>query len=379
MKKNITASPSVTYVSKKRKPLLHNFVTNLIASFGDVTSLKRYAMFMFSFLLLLLMSGSYSLFAKENQNYSFNNEIVVIDSIDELSVHQKEAVLNSGTQTPFPSAENQVYLMNHPAQAFPYTIYLGGQSNYSVDSIALTHYGSTEAVKHILAANPSLDFNALKTGDRVYLPLINPDLLLASAPTSTESEVSSADAEIVGSELSQESEPLQVNSEPSTEVAVATESPILETSAPVKEPVVYAPVETMPAASGTASYVVPASAEVVDMFVRFVAAESSPNWDYEGHLMIAQTIINRAMDGRWGDLEGVMTSPGQYDVYTDGRYLTINVTDSQRQAALDALHGATAFERDVIYFCTDYAYSSSSWWASLDKRASYGNTLFFAP
>lgn len=410
MKRNITKYEPPVYPVRKRKPLLHHFVTNLIASFAEITSLKKYAMFMFAFLLLLLMSGSYNIFAKENNEDSYTDVITRIDSYEDLSPAQQQLLNDSinsnknlysleknGSTTqsgPYPSAEGHVYLMSNISQSFPYTIFLAGSDTYSINEIALKHYGSEDVIASIKSANPKIDFTQLKTGDRIYLPLVN----VSALKNMTEETVSPALESVNDSSSQAETsatEALVLETSPATEASIAVEETvsttvaettvISETTTQATETIsttletTAAPttvVQTMPAAS---SYVVSATPEVVDMYVRIVAAESSPAWDYEGQLMIAQTIINRALSGKWGTLSEVLTAPNQYDVYSSGRYLNIHVTDSQRQAAMDALNGITAFERDVIYFCTTYAYSPGSWWGTLDHRATHDNTMFFAP
>lgn len=432
MKRNITKPEPIQYPARRRKPLLHNFVTNLIASFGEIVTLKKYAMFMFAFLLLLLLSSSYSLYAKDTFAKD-QTAITRIDSLEELSIHQQNDVLNalenqidlqalqasdklSAQISPFPSAERHVYLMNSAAQAFPYTVYLGGQSEYRVEELALDHYGTEKAVATIVSANPNLDFTDLKTGDRVYLPLVNAEVLYAGnaeaklVDTSVATRATSPPDESVKSTLTTEPAPTSpatteaapkataaptakpsvppttstaaptTTAVPTTAATAAPTAAATTTAAPTTAaPTTAAPTTVAPTIPATSSYIVSASPEVVDMYVRIVAAESSPTWDYIGHLMIAQTIINRALNGYWGDLYGVLTASNQYDVYSSGRYRSINVTADQRQAAMDALNGITAFDRDVMYFCTNYAYSPSSWWGSLDHRATHGNTMFFAP
>lgn len=430
LKRNITKPEVIQYPVRRRKPLLHHFVTNLIASFGEIVTLKKYAMFMFAFLLLLLLSGSYNLYAKDSFAKDQSATITRIDSLEELSIHQQNDVLNALEQqidlrvlnandkasaqiSPFPSAERHVYLMNSAAQAFPYTVYLGGQDKYRVEELALDHYGTEKAVATIISANPNLDFNALKTGDRVYLPLVNAELLYSDRVNTTDADddpdiIEISDEAVISDETEATEVPARTSEKATNEATVsitsraevvstaatttaapaATAAPAT-TAAPTSTaaPATAAPTTTAAAPTTTAessrppasTYVVSASPEVVDMYVRIVAAESSPTWDYVGHLMIAQTIINRALNGYWGDLYGVLTARNQYDVYSSGRYLSISVTADQRQAAMDALNGVTAFERDVMYFCTTYAYSPSSWWGTLDHRATHGNTMFFAP
>lgn len=120
-------------------------------------------------------------------------------------------------------------------------------------------------------------------------------------------------------------------------------------------------------------------ASTLDLYLRMVASEAGANWNYEGSLMIAQTMVNRAMRGTWGDLRGVLTAPNQFTPYMTGTWKTKTPTATQRQAALDALNGATVFGRNVVYFCTDYAYAASPWFQSLTHVRTFQNTLFFAP
>lgn len=147
------------------------------------------------------------------------------------------------------------------------------------------------------------------------------------------------------------------------------------TPVPAPTPAPAAPVVS----SGSGTVVSGYSDAEIDLYLRIVASECGAGWSYEGSLMISQVIVNRMMTGRWGGLAGVLTAPNQFTPYGSGYYKSVTPTATQRQAALDALNGATIFGRDVLFFCTDAAYARSPWFQSLPVAATYANTYFFAP
>ena len=113
---------------------------------------------------------------------------------------------------------------------------------------------------------------------------------------------------------------------------------------------------------------------VTDLYLKIVAAEAGAQWGYDGCLMIAQVIVNRA---RTSDLYSVLTAPDQFTPYWTGTYKNKVPTEIQRQAALDALNGATIFDYSVKYFCTVDAYERSLWFKTLTHVATYENVMFF--
>ena len=148
--------------------------------------------------------------------------------------------------------------------------------------------------------------------------------------------------------------------------------PSTSVPAPTPAPVVVTPGTSVGSVAGY-------SAEDIDLYLHIVAAEAGAGWSYEGVLMVAQVIVNRVHNGRWGDLRGVLTAPNQFAPYTTGVYRYAAANETERRAALDALNGATIFGRDVLYFCTEGAYAKSTWFQSLPVAAQYANTLFFNP
>lgn len=113
---------------------------------------------------------------------------------------------------------------------------------------------------------------------------------------------------------------------------------------------------------------------VTDLYLKIVAAEAGAQWGYDGCLMIAQVIVNRA---RTSDLYSVLTAPDQFTPYWTGTYKNKVPTEIQKQAALDALNGATIFDYSVKYFCTVDAYERSLWFKTLTHVATYENVMFF--
>lgn len=120
------------------------------------------------------------------------------------------------------------------------------------------------------------------------------------------------------------------------------------------------------------------SEDTMALYMGIMATECGSAWDYEGCLMIAQVIVNRVHSGYWGDLYQVLTAPNQFSTYSSGVWATRQPTEAQRQAAVDALAGKTVIDEDILFFCTDGAYQRSAYFQSLDHRATYANTMFFA-
>jgi spore germination cell wall hydrolase CwlJ-like protein len=114
-----------------------------------------------------------------------------------------------------------------------------------------------------------------------------------------------------------------------------------------------------------------------ELFYGIMASECGARWDYEGCLMIAQTVTNRVRN-TGGTLRGVLTAPGQFTTYSSGMWRTRSATPAQKQAADDALKGKRIIDDDVVYFCTNASYRRSRWFQSLDHRGTYDNTEFFA-
>ncbi len=119
------------------------------------------------------------------------------------------------------------------------------------------------------------------------------------------------------------------------------------------------------------------SPEELDLYLGMVAAEAGGSWGYDGVLMIAQVMVNRVLR-EGSSMQAVLSAPGQFTPYKTGAWRNRQLTGERKQAALDALDGKTAFGRNVYYFCTRTAYNASSWWQSLNKVATYENTVFCA-
>lgn len=88
---------------------------------------------------------------------------------------------------------------------------------------------------------------------------------------------------------------------------------------------------------------------------------------YIGKVLVAQVMINRLQDGRWGET--------MHDVlYYDGAFSHSDcngeITDECRSAVLQALECSNAFPKDLLYFRADYPHPFGYQYAVV------GNTYF---
>lgn len=132
------------------------------------------------------------------------------------------------------------------------------------------------------------------------------------------------------------------------------------------------------------------SGSVKLLFAQVVAAEAHPRWDFEGYYVIARTIMNQLETGAYGNsIEDVIKYPGNYSVYSNGRYLKVDV-DWRAEQAVDYVMsgkepdtlveaGITDVDK-VLFFCTaEYLNSNPSCFHSTQTRLfQYDNVVFFA-
>lgn len=82
-------------------------------------------------------------------------------------------------------------------------------------------------------------------------------------------------------------------------------------------------------------------------------------------LQVAQCILNR-IDCEWFEntITGVIQEPGQFQVYSNKRIETVEVTHSTTKAVIMAI--STAYESETMFFC-NYNIISESKKAEFDK------------
>lgn len=170
-----------------------------------------------------------------------------------------------------------------------------------------------------------------------------------------------------------------------TDIAAALEAKELseqqaaETSAMISSAAIEAANKAMAAkeAEEMSKYAISVSESDRQLFYGIMASECGARWDYEGCLMIANTITNRVRNGG-GSLRAVLTAPGQFTTYSSGMWRTRTATPAQKKAADDALAGKRILDDNVTYFCTYSSYRRSRFFQSLNLRNSYDNTVFFS-
>jgi len=91
---------------------------------------------------------------------------------------------------------------------------------------------------------------------------------------------------------------------------------------------------------------------------RAVEAEAGICGLYEKKL-VASAILNRVKSDDYPDtIKGVITEPGQFQVYSNNRMFEVEVTDSTRRAVMAVLKGK--FRSEVQSFCNPDLISESN-------------------
>jgi hypothetical protein len=89
--------------------------------------------------------------------------------------------------------------------------------------------------------------------------------------------------------------------------------------------------------------------DVNSELLRIVSLESDGS--YEGSLAVANVILNRVKDGRWGDsIHEVVSAKSQFSTY--GSDKSRKITDEVYRGCRDATLGLTNIPDYVMWFCT---------------------------
>lgn len=111
------------------------------------------------------------------------------------------------------------------------------------------------------------------------------------------------------------------------------------------------------------------------LFAQILSAEAGHDWEYEGYMLLAHAVMNQI--GTEGNtLREVLTKPGNFTVYENGRYLSVPVTTRAELAVRLVMAGITAHDHGQRYFCTDWHWPVS-WHKTRPEVAQYKNVLFF--
>ncbi len=96
------------------------------------------------------------------------------------------------------------------------------------------------------------------------------------------------------------------------------------------------------------------------LFEHIISAEAYSFWSEEDCLALASVIVNRVnCDWYFDDtFREVLVEPTQFETYSNGRYLEVEVFDAARNAVDRALRGETNVNSDVLFFCTEEYYET---------------------
>ncbi len=259
----------------------------------------------------------------------------------------------------------------------------------SVEDLAQRFYGERSAAGAILAANRSVNFTELQAGDEIYLPrigqasgLVARQITELGSPTAVHSSVARPASSVAAGSPAVLAAPEQGVSPEQQSRPAASGSQELGQQASgqgTEEGAREGAVQTSSASSSQSSahYVIDVpSQEVLDLYIAIVSTESSVLWDAAAVTDLAQCIVNRVRQG-WGSLYEVLTTPGQFDVYTYGYYLNAQPTEAQIAGAMAALRGEGSLSPRAVYFCNDWVYDRGGWWHTLPVEKVYDGMMFF--
>lgn len=338
-----------------KRPLTDRLVTNFIASFADARALKKYLFGFLIFLALLLITASGILVARPIQGQIEKASFEAIQQFGPITAREQKGFMLEAADNPsafqLRLAVSNAVLRGHGLEGIPSA--LGNQGLYLWNPESRKPgYGDAQTVL-MSAGLPSPDEAA--TAEAV-----------AESETSAEAE-SVVQAEAVSHADETSLLPSTAAETPPSQPVSAADSPAAPQAPSAKS-----------AASDTNYVISVPNQSVMDLFLGVVAAESGPNWDKHGVMHVAQSIVNRVLNG-WGTLEEVLTAPQQFDVYTTGACYTATITEAHREAVEAVLKGETVLPRSSVFFCNSWVVEGDSWWESLSKEAEYGGLYFFSP
>lgn len=158
----------------------------------------------------------------------------------------------------------------------------------------------------------------------------------------------------------------------------------------VKENIVYELYTEEPSETSVSEYTygkMNISTDEKLLFKQIVAAESLSSWSEDEILILASIIRNRVESSDFPNtINGVLTEKNQFETYSNGTYLTAEITPAVENAVERAINGDTNLSQNIKYFCTkdyyesipvydgnNYSKAYEFWHISLSKITSVGN------
>ncbi|MDD2430372.1 MAG: cell wall hydrolase [Firmicutes bacterium] len=113
----------------------------------------------------------------------------------------------------------------------------------------------------------------------------------------------------------------------------------------------------------------------VELLARIIAAEARGE-SLEGQIAVGAVILNRVKDHRWPNtITDVVFEKGQFEVVSNGTYLTVPITEQSRIAAQEALRGKDP-TAGAFFFYNPRIAKNSYYFETRAKAIEIGNHLF---
>lgn len=111
------------------------------------------------------------------------------------------------------------------------------------------------------------------------------------------------------------------------------------------------------------------------LLARMIQAEAGGE-SYKGKLAVGAVILNRVKDGRFPNtVKGVISSPGQFEPYSNGRFQRVKITSSDLKAAKEAMQGKDPTKGAVFFYAPTL--TPLRWHETLTPTVTIGNHRFF--
>ena len=108
---------------------------------------------------------------------------------------------------------------------------------------------------------------------------------------------------------------------------------------------------------------------------RMIQAEAGGE-SYEGKLAVGAVILNRVKDRRFpNSVKGVISAPGQFEPYSNGRFQRVRPTSSDLKAAKEAMSGSDPTGGAVFFYAPTL--TPQRWHETLTPTVTIGNHRFF--
>lgn len=119
----------------------------------------------------------------------------------------------------------------------------------------------------------------------------------------------------------------------------------------------------------------PAASGNVEALAKIIHAEAKGE-PYQGKVAVGAVILNRVVDGRFpNSVTGVIFQPKQFQPVTNGAYQSARPTDSDYQAAREALNGADPTGGATFFYAPSIA--TTKWHETLTPTGTIGGHRFF--